>query len=352
MSDLSKGGAQGVFVNVMNFFSDNGYKVEIILENENDAIFKNDLSEKINIISLHCNSAKKALAGIIEYIKNNELDIAWAFTPELAINLLVARRLSKKDYKIYARNINTLSVELKQCNSISRKYITGLLLKMFYKNVDCIVAQSDGMKNDLIHNFGFKENRIKVINNTLSKMYEDEIDKETIMKKNNYILYAGRLEKQKGLEMLIEAFSQMKNKSSNLLIIGDGSEKFLLKELTKKKNLNNRIKFLDFEKNIIEYYKFASCFAMTSYFEGFPNVLIEACACGTPVVSYDLPSGPKEIIIKDVNGILVDYLNVHEFSNALDDALKRKWDYDAIKKTALRYTKRNTIYNYLDIMNE
>lgn len=350
MSDLSKGGAQGVFVTVMNYFATHGYQVEIVVQNLYDPIHQKQLCDEISVVSLDCISAKKALGKLVKYVLENDFDIAWAFTPELAINVLFAKIITRKQYSLFARSINTLSVELKRTDSKYRKFVTGTLLRLFYKRMDAIVAQSQGMKEDLIRNFGVPREKVFTINNALSDVFEKEIYGETFKERKKVILYVGRLEPQKGINLLIEAFQGMQNKATELLIIGDGSLKSNLRQIVCRSKLEDRVKFVDYTENIIDYYKTALCVAMTSYFEGFPNVLIEANACGTPVVSFDLPSGPKEIILEDCNGILVEYMNVSSFSKALDKAVSIEWDYERIKESAKRYTKDKVLGKYLEIL--
>ena len=208
------------------------------------------------------------------------------------------------------------------------------------------IAQSMGMGEDLIDNYGFKREQINIINNALGPVYEKEASSQETFEKENFILYAGRLEQQKGLYMLLEAFALMQDKTVGLKLIGEGSQKEELVRYAQKLSISDRVEFIPYTTKIIEYYRHAKITAMTSYFEGFPNVLSESIACGTPVVAYDLPSGPKEIIIEGSNGYLVEYLNVAAMSQALDQALTADWNIKEIKETARRYFRDNIMKQY------
>ena len=347
--DLSKGGAQGVFVTVMNHFVRKGYHVRIVLQNLKDAIHKDDLNDSIEIQSLDTNSAKDSLVKLIKYVKNNSIENAWVFGPELAVNLYIAKKINGKKFPIYARSINTLSEEFKRTNSFFRKYVTHNLIRLFYHKVNSIVAQSTNMGNDLIDNYGFKKNQVFVINNALSDLYDQEIRKPAEPLKHEYLLYVGRLEEQKGLKMLLNSFAMMDNKLIKLFIVGEGSQKEELIKEASDLGISNRVDFVGYASNIVNFYRGATATVLTSYYEGFPNVLIESIACGTPIVAFDLPSGPKEIINGD-NGLLVKYLDIAEMAAALDFSIEKKWDRDSIKASANRYSQNVILKKYSEIM--
>lgn len=347
--DLSKGGAQGVFVTVMNHFAKEGYRVKVVVQNLNDAIHKGELHDSIEIHSLETNSAKDSLVKLIKYVRNNSIESSWVFGPELAVNLYIAKKITGKKFPIYARSINTLSEEFKRTNSFFRKYITHSFIRLMYRKVDAIVAQSINMGNDLVDNYNFKKNQVFVINNALSDIYDQEISNPIEELKHDYLLYAGRLEEQKGLKMLLESFSMMNNKAVKLFIVGEGSQKEELIQKAVDLGISNRVNFIGYATEMLSYYRGATATVLTSYYEGFPNVLIESIACGTPVVAFDLPSGPKEIITDD-NGLLVDYLDVGKLAEACDVAVVKNWDRDCIKASASRYSQQTILHKYSRMM--
>lgn len=349
ISDLSKGGAQGVFVSVVNYLYNKGYDLDIVVQNLIDPVYKDKINTKINITNLNVKSTKKIIAPLVKYVNENDVTNALVFSPEIAVTLLWARTLTNKQFSIIARCINTLSYEYGRSSSFFRKYVTHWCIKKFYYKVDHLISQSKTMADDLIANYNFSSEKISIINNALATKFEMELAKSNYQEKENYILYVGRLEKQKGLFMLIDAFSKLNDNSVNLLLAGSGNEKEALLKYAKDNEVFDRVNFLDYTSNIENLYKKAKITVLSSYYEGFPNVLVESIACGTPIVSYDLPSGPNEIVVDDVNGYLAKYLDVDDLSKQIDRALLKDWNQNTIKRTADKYKQSIIFEKYIDV---
>lgn len=349
--DLGKGGAQGVFVTLVNYLTQCGYDIEVVVQTLNNEVHLNKIDKRIKIYNLNEPSAKKVLPKLCKYFKDEEVEKAIVFNPELAVNIYFVKRFLRCNTVIVARNINTLSVEFKNTSSLFRKYITKHLIKYVYKRLDYIVAQSQGMADDLINEFNVPARIVTVINNPLGEQYENELREQPELNRDNYILYVGRLEKQKGLEMLISAFCNLDNKDMKLIILGSGSLKDSILNIINTKKMKHRIEILDYTNNTIEFYKKAKLTVLTSLYEGFPNVLIESISCGTPVVSFDMPSGARDII-DDSNGILVDYLDVNKMTLAMQEGIKKRWDYNLIKSSAEKYRINVIMSQYVKLIEE
>lgn len=152
-----------------------------------------------------------------------------------------------------------------------------------------------------------------------------------------FFFSAGRLIKSKQFDKLLKAFSVFLNtsyaKEYHLKIAGNGAELETLKSLAKELKIDNRVEFLGQIKDLAPYYTQAKCFVLASKQEGFGNVLVESLLCGTPVISFDCPYGPSEIINKD-NGILVSINDVEGFAKAMSEIVSNDSLYQHFKQNA------------------
>nr|WP_136250266.1 glycosyltransferase [Ningiella ruwaisensis] len=138
----------------------------------------------------------------------------------------------------------------------------------------------------------------------------------------SYFCAVGRLTEQKGFDLLLESYAIALSKSKegtlpNLVIVGDGELKPELTKLAKSLNIQDKVIFHGFTPNPYAIIKGAQAFLLSSRHEGMPTVIIESMFIGTPVVSFDCPTGPRELIEDGVNGILVENGNVAAFANVL-----------------------------------
>lgn len=136
---------------------------------------------------------------------------------------------------------------------------------------------------------------------------------------NKTILAMGRLTHQKGFDLLIDAWKDVCQKDSEwtLRIVGSGEDEKYLKDKVQKLDIINRVDFISATKNVEQYFRTASFFCLSSRFEGFGMVLLEAMCFSIPVVSFNCDCGPSDLIVNNETGILVDHLNVHELGEAL-----------------------------------
>lgn len=132
-----------------------------------------------------------------------------------------------------------------------------------------------------------------------------------------YILGVGRLVPDKGFDRLIDAYARIVRPGLDLLILGDGPERPALEQQIRRLGLERQVSLPGAVDDPYPYYRAAACFALSSRFEGYPNVLLEALACGCPVVAFDCRFGPGEIIRHGANGLLVEDGDIAGLAGAL-----------------------------------
>lgn len=167
----------------------------------------------------------------------------------------------------------------------------------------------------------------------------------------------GRLVEIKGFDKLLDIWKKIEEKNSKweLYIIGSGEDREKL--LKKKNNLKlERVTFVENTKNIKEYYKKASIYLMTSRFEGLPMTLIEAQSFGLPIISYDIKTGPKDIVNNGEDGYLIENDNKEKFVNRFLELSQNREKIQEFSQKAYENSKRfkldSIIEKWVKILNE
>jgi Glycosyltransferase len=217
--------------------------------------------------------------------------------------------------KLFKKHKAIISVHMdQQTGHVGLRKLNKLLVKLLYPKADLIIAVSYGVKQSLI-NLGIEEEKIKVIYNPYPIDEIRELAKEPLgsyeeIFKHQVLITAGRLTKQKGQWYLLRIFKALKEKHKDLklVILGEGELKEYLVKLSEELGLktyawdrdelseNFDVYFLGFQKNPFKFIARSKLFVFPSLWEGLGNVIIEAMACGVPVVSSDCRSGPREIL--------------------------------------------------------
>ena len=222
--------------------------------------------------------------------------------------------------KLFKKHRAVISVHMdQQTGHLGLRKFNKYLVKAIYPKADLIVAVSKGVMQSLIK-LCISREKIKVIYNPYPIEEIKNLSKESLGEfetifKHPVIITAGRLTKPKGQWYLLRIFRKLKEKHKDLrlVILGEGELKEYLVELSEKLGLKTfvwdrdnisedfDVSFLGFHKNPFKFMARAKLFIFPSLWEGFPNVLVEAMACGVPVVSSDCRSGPREILAPDTD---------------------------------------------------
>jgi glycosyltransferase involved in cell wall biosynthesis len=212
-----------------------------------------------------------------------------------------------------------------------------ILLRIFYPLADDIIALTNEARMDLVKNFGVPLRKVTVIQNPIDLDYVrrmaseplDRGDARLFSGKDSVIISVGRLYPKKGYQYLLRAFSLLiRERRAKLLILGEGPYEKNLRRMASGLDISDRVHFMGFRTNPFKYVRNSDIFVFPSLYEGFPNVLLEAMACGAPVISTDCTSGPRDIIEPGKSGVLVPIEN----ENALFQMMKRLIDDHAFRK--------------------
>ena len=352
---LRGGGAQRVCVTLANALVKRGYAVDLVVLGLEDAAMLASLSDQVTLIDLGVDHARKSFFALAEYIKRANPKTVLSFNREISIILGFLRLLYSFDFRLISRNITYLSLSESAKKGIWFGVIVNFMIRKFYGFSDLFIAQSKGMAEDLESYLGVNKKKVLVINNPISENIEYFLKNNDItnLNKEDYLLCIGRLDEVKAFHYAIEAFSNLAEKYPllKLKIVGKGSLEGELRKLATARGVAERVLFEGYQDNIISYYLHARITVLTSLYEGFPNALIESIALGTPVVAFDCPSGPSEIIKNGVNGYMVRYRDLNHLVECLEKALNKEWDITAVRSSADRFKSTLITQEYIDVIN-
>jgi glycosyltransferase involved in cell wall biosynthesis len=185
------------------------------------------------------------------------------------------------------------------------------MVRSLYPKATAIIAVSEEIRRDLAANYAIPEDRCAVIYNPVAlervrELAACEADHPWFAEAAPVIAACGRLTAQKNYPLLLRAMRLVLDRiDARLIILGQGEQRASLERCARELGIRRNVDFLGFQENPFKYVARASALVLSSSWEGLPMVILEAMACGTPVISTRCPSGPEEIITDDLNGLLV-----------------------------------------------
>ena len=316
MFSLAGGGAERTIVNIINNIDKTKFEVMLILGQRKNNEYLDLVSSDVKVQYLDCTRVKYCILKLRKVILKEEPNFVFSTLNPNNVVLTIANMLTfSKKSKVVIREANNRSQSGKV--NFPNKILTFLTYNFL---ADKVIALSHGVKDDLVNSFRISSQKIKVIYNPVEidkiKRLSNETVEEIINKEKEKIIIAvGRLVEQKDLSTLIKAFALVDSKiASRLVILGIGPLENELKKLSRDLDVANKIIFLGFKKNPYKYIFQSDLFVLSSKWEGFGHVIVEAMACATPVVSTDCKSGPGEIIGDNEYGVLSPVGDVEELA--------------------------------------
>lgn len=260
-------------------------------------------------------------------VRKHRPDIVMTLMADMAIPFAAVRAISPRErtkIRWIVREANNTHRVVSEAiaNRPFRNFINHAI-KRTYSTADLVVTPCEGVARGLIENYGLRREKIAVVANPvdLTAIRAAAAEPPAIELPKRFIVAAGRLAKQKGFDLLLRAFASSRWPSHHLVILGEGSERASLEKLARDLSIAERLHLPGFVANPWSVFSRADLFCLSSRWEGLPNVLIEAMACGTPVVAADCPYGTSEIVRNGVNGIVVRADAWQALREGIDQAL-------------------------------
>lgn len=326
---LQGGGAERISTILANDFVEKDYSVDLLLPRAQGPYLQ-QISRRVNLIDFKTPEVACSLPKVVQYLKASRPRALLSFLHYPNEIAIVAKKLAGVPTRVIVSERNCLSAAAQNSQQLSVK-LTPLAAKLTYPWADGIVAISKGVASDLSQITKIKQDDIQVI-------YNPSISPELIEKSQQLvdhpwlqvdqppvILAVGRLHPQKNFSTLIKAFSDvLKHKKSRLIILGKGPEEDEIRRLVGELNLQRHVDLPGFVQNPYAFMARAAVFVMSSKYEGFGNVLVEAMSTKTEVISTNCKSGPSEILDGGKYGQLVPVGNADAMARAILEVLSGK----------------------------
>ncbi|MEP7163339.1 MAG: glycosyltransferase [Ferruginibacter sp.] len=342
---LECGGLERNVSTICNNLDTSKYDVTLAVLNNAYEFFK-ITNTNVKLIDLHTVHVRDSLFRILKLTKKIKPDIILSAANHLNLFLAIFKWLFPKNIKIIARESSIVSINTQR--SWNPK-LYHWLLRVFYKKIDLVICQSKYMQHDLVTNYNIKIEKTHIIYNAVI-MPEIKADPHSPAAFARLITVA-RLSKEKGLDRLIKAVSLLKT-PYRFIIIGAGDMRNALQELINERSLQQQIILAGSREQPFVQVPHPDLFLMGSYYEGFPNAMLEAIAGGIPVVAFNAPGGIAELVVNYENGILVEGNDEQEFADAIQKALDFDFDKKQIRESALKRFDVKTIMKEWDELFE
>ncbi len=351
---LRGGGAEKTMLNLSRGFIDRGLQVDLILAKA-EGPYMNLVPTKAKVIELGSSHLWLKIPTMVRYLRQERP--AALLSSLVGVVPLCAKLIANVTTWVVVIEHNIISKKLQSEPVKRRQFSVPIFKRIFYPCADSIVGVSKGVAEDLAHTIGLAEERIHVIYNPVVTSdllrRSEEPTKHTwfSLGKQPVILGIGRLIDSKDFPTLIRAFARVREyRQARLVILGEGEERSKLEGLVRKLNLQDNVALPGFVKNPYAYMARAAMVVLSSIHEGLGNVLIEAMAVGTPVVSTDCPTGPSEILEDGKYGPLVPVGDVDALAETVLATLSDPPNRESLRARAMMFTADRAVDQYLEVM--
>lgn len=302
------GGAEKVALLLMQYFAGSQFDIFLVLF-KREGEYLSQLPENINLVDLKKRS-KFDFLSLIGRLK----DTLEKIKPDAILSFITYANIISLISAGLTGNLPKLIISHRNYHELQKRFaFKQIIYPFFYRRAKKIIAISEGIKNTLIKDWKIQKDKICVIYNpidiiAINTLKKVDIKHPFLVPNRDYkvVINIGRLEKSKNHDLLLSAFQKLvQDIDARLIILGQGRLEQALKRKAQVLAIQNKVSFVGFQNNPYAWLSRSDAFVLSSNNEGFGNVIIEAMACGVPVISTDCPYGPGEIITNSVNGILV-----------------------------------------------
>lgn len=326
LPNLDGGGAERVALNLAVGFAARGFRTDLVLASASGP-YLSEVPDTVRVVDLRAPRVLRSLPALVKYLRRERPAVILSALDHANLVAMAATRLARVRTRAIVSVHCTFEKSLGHHAGLRERAIPWLLGRLHWW-ADSIVAVSEGVADDLARAACIPRGRVNVIYNPVIMPTLPAVAAEPAAfpwfndPTHPVVLGVGRLTPQKNFALLIDAFAHVRRQSpARLVILGEGPERSALESRIRALDLSRDVQMPGFTANPYACMARAGVFVLSSDFEGLPTALIESLALGTPVVSTDCPSGPREILRGGTLGELVPMGDVGALASAIARAL-------------------------------
>lgn len=332
INDLGGGGAEKALKLLTDYLIRNGVKARVItLQDGNDGYQLHESIDRLTLWSSRLNRGPGKImalpvqaAELARIVQRWNPDLCVSFLPRSNVAHVMTRWFGNRRPVVLTEQISTRD---NYPNRSIGDRLMRRLIRYFYPRAEAVFPSSNGVMEGLVA-FGVSPERMCVVYNAVSIQEIEEAIRETPDIEFGSVptaITVGRHAEQKDHETLLKAFAIVRNRlDARLVFLGQGPLRDSLVSTAKRLCIQDSVVFAGWQKNPFAWMARADLFVLSSRFEGFGNVLVEAMACGLPVISTDCPSGPREILKDGEAGILVPVGDINALAAAMSSVFENQ----------------------------
>ncbi|MEJ2576386.1 MAG: glycosyltransferase [Gammaproteobacteria bacterium] len=349
------GGVEHMLVNAARGMAALGARVDFIV-NQADGPYLDRLPSAVRLLTLGSRDQRDLLAEFRKYLRADRPAVVVSAKGRDDRIALKAKTTAPVGTRFFLRPGTAVTARLEERGtSRLRRWLKYRRMRRLYAQADGVVAVSEGVADEIARSTRFPRERIRVIRNPtitpeLPGLSEAPVSHPWFAPgERPVILGVGGLRMQKDFATLIRAFARLRERRpARLMILGEGRQQARLQELARKLGVADDVRLPGFADNPYAYLRHAALFVLSSLWEGSPNVLTEALAIGTPVVSTDCRSGPREILQGGRFGPLVPVGDAEALARAMVETLENPLPAETLREATSEYTMEKSARRYLD----
>jgi glycosyltransferase involved in cell wall biosynthesis len=324
---LGAGGAERVTITLLRNLDRARFRPMLCVLTQSKRGFRDEVPADVEVFDLRAARVLSALPRIVSLVWRTRPDVLFSQLSHLNLALAMIRPLLPRQLALIGRESSIVSQTVHAYRSPA---LWRWCYRRFYRRLDRVVCQSRSMRTDLVEQFSLPLERTALVNNP--------IDTERVRKlagehqrcgerdggvRSLQLVACGRLSHEKGYDLLLQAVSEFDAGQVHLTIVGDGPLMSSLVNQAMLLGIAERVDFVGFQSNPYPYLARADWFVLSSRFEGFPNVVLEALACGTPVIATPAIGGVSEAFEGVEGCVLLEEISAQALCRAIGEAIKQ-----------------------------